>query len=273
MSRGVRGPKFIKMPHVEVELEWERSLSKEFNVLTVGKIFREGFECLVVGGSDGLITVYEIPKKTDEYNVSLKELIKLETKGGPIQALCLHDITKFGSVDLIVADSRGTLTFFGNKQILNKMTMSEGCIVSVAIDVDTAQNMSIVAGDSKGNIMGCLPHFMQWRLRLNDLMTSSNKGAAMATVTSLLPIKLPTSSAVIGNYVLVADSNQTLHVLQNGVLVRNLDMPSTVNAMCAGYFLEGLDTGTSNSSHTSMLKGDSVQQISLGMEDVFESSS
>jgi hypothetical protein len=48
----------------------------------------------------------------------------------------LHDVTKFGSVDLIVADSKGTLTFFGNKQILYKMMISEGCISALAVDID-----------------------------------------------------------------------------------------------------------------------------------------
>lgn len=125
-------------------------------------------DCLVVGGEDGMITVYEIPTvKNSAKNVSLKvmlfivarkiigknisncvlffisiqELIKLETKGGPVQTLCLHDVTKFGSVDLIVADSKGTLTFFGNKQILYKMTISEGCISALAVDIDTGMDM------------------------------------------------------------------------------------------------------------------------------------
>jgi hypothetical protein len=61
----------------------------------------------------------------------------LETKGGPVATMCLHDVTKFASVDLIVADSKGTLTFFGNKQILYKMMISEGCISALAVDIDT----------------------------------------------------------------------------------------------------------------------------------------
>lgn len=65
-----------------------------------------------------------------------QELIKLETKGGPVQTLCLHNVTKFGSVDLIVGDSKGMLTFFGNKQILYKMAISEGCISAVTTDID-----------------------------------------------------------------------------------------------------------------------------------------
>ncbi|CAB4027394.1 uncharacterized protein LOC110231309, partial [Paramuricea clavata] len=130
----------FKMPdeNVDLELQWESRLEKNFNVFTVGKIFRLNDDCLVVGGEDGMITVYEIPTvKNSVKNVSLKELIKLETKGGPVQTLCLHDVTKFGSVDLIVADSKGTLTFFGNKQILYKMTISEGCISALAVDIDT----------------------------------------------------------------------------------------------------------------------------------------
>lgn len=56
-----------------------------------------------------------------------------------MQTLCLQDVTKFGSVDLIVGDSKGTLTFFGNKQILYKMAISEGCISAVTTDIDAGR--------------------------------------------------------------------------------------------------------------------------------------
>ena len=39
-----------------------------------------------------------------------------------------------------------------------------------------AQNLSIVVGDHEGNIVGCLPRCIQWRLRLNDVTTSNKVG-------------------------------------------------------------------------------------------------
>jgi hypothetical protein len=44
----------------------------------------------------------------------------LETKGGSIQALNLHDLTGFGTLDLAVGDSDGVVTLFTRQQILSK---------------------------------------------------------------------------------------------------------------------------------------------------------
>ena len=60
----------------------------------------------------------------------------METKSGPVCHMFLHDVTKFGSTDLIVGDSRGTVTIIGNEQILNRRHLSEGCISSLTIDRD-----------------------------------------------------------------------------------------------------------------------------------------
>ena len=38
-----------------------------------------------------------------------------------------------------------------------------------------AQNLSIIVGDYEGNVIGCLPHCTQWRLRLNDMTKTANK--------------------------------------------------------------------------------------------------
>lgn len=39
-----------------------------------------------------------------------------------------------------------------------------------------AQNLSIVVGDHEGNLVGCLPHCTQWKLRLNDMIMSNMVG-------------------------------------------------------------------------------------------------
>ena len=92
--------------------------------------------------------------------------------------------------------------------------------------------------------------------------------AAQAMVTSLLAIKLLVTSSLVSNYVLVADSNKNLHVLQNGTVVRSLEMPSIVNTMCAGYFLEGLDVSTPLSPQSVVPpRSASPQQVALGLED------
>ena len=72
----------------------------------------------------------------------------------------------------------------------------------------------------------------------------------------------------MSNYVLVADSNKNLHVLQNGTVVRSLEMPAVVNTMCAGYFLEGLETSTPLSPHSTVTSKTGMQhQVALGIDD------
>lgn len=39
----------------------------------------------------------------------------------------------------------------------------------------SAQNLSIIVGDHEGNVFGCLPHCTQWRLRLNDMIKTTNQ--------------------------------------------------------------------------------------------------
>ena len=47
-----------------------------------------------------------------------------------------------------------------------------------------------------------------------------------------------------------------------------MEMPSVVNTMCAGYFLDGLDTSTPLSPHSAMTtKTGLPHQVALGMED------
>lgn len=47
----------------------------------------------------------------------------LETKGGPVQSILLHDVTGFGALDLVVGDSNGTVTIFSRQQMLSKRSV------------------------------------------------------------------------------------------------------------------------------------------------------
>jgi hypothetical protein len=44
----------------------------------------------------------------------------LETKCGAILSVLLHDVTGFGSTDLIVGDSEGVVAIFEKRQMLSK---------------------------------------------------------------------------------------------------------------------------------------------------------
>lgn len=59
----------------------------------------------------------------------------LETKGGSIQAIHLHDLTGFGALDLAVGDCDGVVTLFSRQQILSKRDLGSG-ITDITIHSD-----------------------------------------------------------------------------------------------------------------------------------------
>ena len=63
-------------------------------------------------------------------------LLTLESKGGPIQAVALHDVTRLGNKDVVVTDSRGMVTVFSNEQILTRRAVSQHCH---SVSADTAR--------------------------------------------------------------------------------------------------------------------------------------
>ena len=65
-----------------------------------------------------------------------QEISTVETKSGPVSHVFLHNVTKFGSIDLIVGDSKGTVTIINNEQIMNRRSLSEGSVSSLTIDRD-----------------------------------------------------------------------------------------------------------------------------------------
>ncbi|KAK3715064.1 hypothetical protein QZH41_012133, partial [Actinostola sp. cb2023] len=122
--------------------------------------------CVITGGDDGTIRVYTTKNNLKTWN--FEEISKLESKGGPVQCLHLHNVTKFGSTDLIVGDSKGTLTIFSNEQILNRRILSQGCITTLTVDVDYAGNLAIVVGDAEGGVTAMSPYGSLWKIRLQD---------------------------------------------------------------------------------------------------------
>lgn len=74
----------------------------------------------------------------------------LETKGGSVQDLLLHDVTKFGttaSLDLIVGDADGHIIIFSHHEILQRSTLAYP-ITALAVSTDI----------SRLPLPSCLPH-------------------------------------------------------------------------------------------------------------------
>lgn len=59
----------------------------------------------------------------------------LETKGGSIQAIRLHDLTGYGTLDLAVGDCDGVVTLFSKQKILSKREVGSA-ITDIVIDND-----------------------------------------------------------------------------------------------------------------------------------------
>jgi hypothetical protein len=73
---------------------------------------------------------------------TFQSVLVLESKGGPIQAVVLHDVTRLGggdrggTQDVLVADARGTVTVFSNEQILSRRAVSQQCIPCLVVQQD-----------------------------------------------------------------------------------------------------------------------------------------
>ena len=83
----------------------------------------------------------------------LQKSSSLETKGGPVQTLAIHDVTRFYSNDLVVVDSRGMLTVFCNEQILNRRQISDHCIQCLQVQQEASKYSFILLEASFDSII------------------------------------------------------------------------------------------------------------------------
>jgi len=88
------------------------------------------------GGRDEHMTVTQCALFKLIQPLLLQCQASLETKGGPIQRLVIHNVTKFQANDLIVADSRGTVTVLCNGQILTRKAISQHALQCLQVDED-----------------------------------------------------------------------------------------------------------------------------------------
>ncbi|XP_077864162.1 uncharacterized protein LOC100373710 [Saccoglossus kowalevskii] len=248
-----------------------RRVDAKCNKLVVGNVFRYPNQVIVVGCEDGGIRVYDLPSNSDHHNDKLKLKSILETKGGPIQSILLHDVTKFGSTDLLVGHSGGMVTVFCNEQIFSRCSITENSVDNLEIDHDATGNLSIVVGDSGGCINAFLPYRPLWRLRLRDHLSIPQSISKSAVVTCLLATNLTNPSGHISNYILACDDNKQLHVIQQGSILLTLHTQSVVTSMCCGQFLPESEAATTPGDKSSPSTTTSSQlastQIALGGQD------
>ncbi|KAK2169609.1 hypothetical protein LSH36_8g01061 [Paralvinella palmiformis] len=193
---------------------------------------------LVLGHEDGIVRVYSLPQCGDISHVECLECIQtLESKGGPIQTLMIHDVTKLAHNDIIVADSRGMVTIFSNEQILTRKAVSEHCIQCIGIQKDALGYNAIIIGDRQGHVAAFSPFTEFWRVRLSDLGQYKNL-ALRPQVTCVHITELTDKYGQRRSCVLVSDTCKAVHMIQGGSIVLTLYTPAVVTAMVSGHFVE-----------------------------------
>ncbi|XP_060574235.1 uncharacterized protein LOC132731946 [Ruditapes philippinarum] len=214
--------------------------SYKFNCLRLGTAFKKDLQGLIVGGEDGIIRIYDMSSNIETKNPK----ILLETKGGPIQTMAVHDVTKFYNDDLVTGDSVGMVTIFCNQQILCRHSLAKDSIKCLQIHKDQLGNCSIVTSDESGYICATSPSKELWRININNLPTSKGP-TEKSVVTCLLSTDLVTPTGEKCSYILAADDNKHLHFVHQGEVVMTLNTPEIITAMCSGLFIDAdkLDFG------------------------------
>uniref|UniRef100_H2ZNQ7 Uncharacterized protein n=1 Tax=Ciona savignyi TaxID=51511 RepID=H2ZNQ7_CIOSA len=246
---------------LSAEVLWNTTSEHQFNSIAFGKLFASEKNTLILAGEDGVVRVYEDPSADDKWDVKLKLVRSLETKCGPALHVVLRDMTRLSPCDMIVGDTRGSVVLFCDGQILDRRGCLSGKssrITSLQVQETALGNVNVILGRDDGEVI-CFNTFSQlWKLRLSDISTQTRNTSV--SVTCLLPVSMITSWAN-GNaedYVLVADSQGNVHIIQDGNVLRTIEVPSSVQCMCAGNFLLHEDTSSSKKVLT---------QIALGCAD------
>ncbi|KAL3874778.1 hypothetical protein ACJMK2_037747 [Sinanodonta woodiana] len=241
------------------------STKYKFNVLLVGSAFSQSGLNLLLGGEDGIVRIYEFVQKSDFTQPKLT----LETKGGSIQTLTVHDLTKFYNNDVIVGDSCGMLTVFCNRQILCRSSLSDDSINCLQIDKDDAGNSCIVTADDSGCISAVLPSQELWRINLNNVIMLKEP-SQQVSVKCLLTVNLMDQAGQRSNYILATDNIQHLHIIRQGLVVMTTKTPSIITAMCSGHFVDSekisdgsvkVEGGGNSKDHTQVALGSATGAI------------
>ncbi|OAD08284.1 hypothetical protein MUCCIDRAFT_105242 [Mucor lusitanicus CBS 277.49] len=140
---------------------WSNKLSDSINCLAVGKPFLEELSeenDILIGTTAGRVLILNQTKPVEGL---------LETKGGSIQSILLHDLTGFGALDLAVGDCDGIVTLFSRQQILSKRDLGSA-ITDLNIHSDLAGGCEIIAGDINGSLTSFQQHDALWKINIAE---------------------------------------------------------------------------------------------------------
>ncbi|KAI9469844.1 MAG: hypothetical protein EXX96DRAFT_654271 [Benjaminiella poitrasii] len=219
---------------LEFEKLWSSKLQESINCVAVGKPFLEELSeenDILIGTTAGRVLILNQTKPVEGL---------LETKGGSIQSIKLHDLTGFGALDLAVADCDGVVTLFSRQQILSKHEIGSA-ITHITIHCDLAGGYEIIAGDINGTITSFQQDDTLWKINIAEesakLATFGVKGRRSPSIRCMLSTKLKDRFGMEMSSLLVCDGWPLVHFIQNGERIQTLRAPSVVQSMCSGYFI------------------------------------
>jgi len=219
---------------LQLQLVWEKQMPFCVTSIAVGQAFKYNLNKLLMGTDDGRVIIYS--NKNEE--------AVLETKGTAIQIIVVHDVTKFGSLDITVGDAAGVVTLFSNHRILNRSTLSHSITAMIA-DTDMVDQSCIIAGDSGGTLTAISPQETQvWKTRLTDALTSislSTTESLDTKIRCMLSVTLPDKFNIMTHFIVLCAGTKHVLFFNEGSLVLALPVPSKVNTICSGYFEQGVN--------------------------------
>ncbi|KAL9552715.1 hypothetical protein PS6_004336 [Mucor atramentarius] len=213
---------------------WSNKLSDSINCLAVGKPFLEELSeenDILIGTTAGRVLILNQTKPVEGL---------LETKGGSIQSILLHDLTGFGALDLAVGDCDGIVTLFSRQQILSKRDLGSA-ITDLNIYSDLAGGCEIIAGDINGSLTSFQQHDALWKINISEesakLATLGVTGRKSPSIRCTLSTVLKDRFGMDMACLLVCDGWPLVHFIQNGERTFSVRSPS----LCAGHFLRSND--------------------------------
>ncbi|XP_065662279.1 uncharacterized protein LOC100213574 isoform X4 [Hydra vulgaris] len=238
----------------DINCLWQEKFNYDFNVLIADTVFKEKTICIITGCDNGIVRVHRPLNEDNILHGFDKEGQCFETKGGPIQTLLSANVTRFNFNDVLVCDTNGVFTIMTNGQILNRRLICLSKITTQILLRDSADSISIVTGSSCGTLLAVSPYEIIWKCRVPELLKhESQRTTTSITCLHCLSIN---SSTCETNYILVADSNNCVHLFLNSCLIATFNVLSQVTSMCSGIFL-------TESENTKVQKHFSGNQVAM----------
>ncbi|KAI8997485.1 hypothetical protein BDB01DRAFT_752506 [Pilobolus umbonatus] len=244
---------------------WSNKLHDSINCLAVGKPFLEELSeenDILIGTTAGRVLILNQTKPVE---------CLLETKGGSIQSIKLHDLTGFGTLDLAVGDCDGVVTLFSRQQILSKRELGS-TISHLVVFSDLVGGYEIIAGDRNGIVSSFNQYDALWRINIAEASTTlaqlGMNTRKSSSIRCMLSIVVKDKFGMDMACLLVCDGYPLVHFILNGERTFSFKTACSIYSLCSGLFLNS-DGLQRLQRHNKKIKLDALeaQQIIMAGED------